>query len=137
MGPTHSPTHPLTYPLHTDENEVLLNDGVIDNPLSRKKRMFVPAELMDARNQYASDVRNRAVLFNIKDDPEETNDVAGENPDIVKRMGDRLKALYDAMPTSPHLVPDHDAARNPDYGGVWRTGWCPQIHNEQSDQVQI
>ena len=90
--------------------------------------MFVPAELMDARNQYAIDVRNRAVLFNIAEDPSETNDIAGENPDIVKRMGDRLKELYEGMPTSPHLVPDHDAARNPDYGGVWRTGMLKFIY---------
>jgi len=124
-------TDGATYPLHAeDDADSLLNDGTIDNPLSRKKRMFVPAELMDARNQYAIDVRNRAVLFNIAEDPSETNDIAGENPDIVKKMGDRLKELYDNMPTSPHLVPDHDAARNPDYGGVWRTGWCPQIHDE-------
>merc|ERR1712045_459804 len=53
-----------------------------------------------------------------------------ERTQTSSRRGDRLKELYEGMPTSPHLVPDHDAARNPDYGGVWRTGWCPQIHDE-------
>merc|ERR1719384_755648 len=64
--------------------------------------MFVPAELMDARNQYAIDVRNRAVLFNIAEDPSETNDIAGENPDIVKKMGDRLKGSMTTC--QPHLT---------------------------------
>jgi arylsulfatase A-like enzyme len=128
-------TDGVEYPLHQatykDQGEHLLTDTNTDNPLSgRRKRMFVPPEIMDARNQYAVDIRNRAVLFNIKEDPSETNDIAGENPDIVQKMGDRLKELYDSMPTSPLLVPDHDAARNPDYNGVWMTGWCPQIHDE-------
>jgi len=95
----------------------------------KKKGIRIPAALMPVRNAYAKTIANRAILFNLKDDPSETTDLAGDLPEVVAEMLATLKKAYDSMPESLDLVPDQ-ASRNPAYGGVWTTGWCPQIHNE-------
>jgi len=94
----------------------------------RKKRgLRISAALMPVRNAYAKTIANRAILFNLIDDPSETTDLAGDLPEIVADMLAVLKAEYDSMPESLDLIPDQ-AARDPAFGGVWSTGWCPQIH---------
>merc|ERR1711935_1288320 len=95
----------------------------------KKKGIRIPAAQMPVRNAYAKTIANRAILFNLKDDPSETTDLAGDLPEVVAEMLATLKKAYDSMPESLDLVPDQ-ASRNPAYGGVWTTGWCPQIHNE-------
>ena len=44
---------------------------------------------------------NGTCLFNVFDDPTEHNDIAAQNPDIVKQMGERLAAIQ-ATVFSPH-----------------------------------
>ena len=38
------------------------------------------------------------MLFNVKEDPSEQNDIAKENPDVVKRLAARLKEVSDQRP---------------------------------------
>jgi len=93
------------------------------------KRFMVPHEDMARRNAYTKTVANRAILFNIKDDPSEITDLAGDLPEIFDKLYAKLKDAYDNMPEALDLYPD-DASRDPAFNGVWTTGWCPQIHEE-------
>ncbi|ESO91397.1 hypothetical protein LOTGIDRAFT_105309 [Lottia gigantea] len=66
-----------------------------------------------------------ARLFNIKDDPNEYNDVSKEQPEIVQKLTAKISEYRKSM--VPALYPKSDpeantvARRN---GGVWTPGWC-------------
>ncbi|XP_006819265.2 arylsulfatase B-like [Saccoglossus kowalevskii] len=62
-------------------------------------------------------------LFNIKDDPEERNDIAELYPEIVQELSNRLDEYREDLVPPVNLVfdPAGDAAN---FGGVWSPGWC-------------
>ncbi|GFN76971.1 arylsulfatase b [Plakobranchus ocellatus] len=65
-------------------------------------------------------------LFNLKDDPEERNNLYDSHPDIVKQLQDRLDAHKKnyVPPNFPLPAPEADPAK---FGGAWSPGWCPDI----------
>ena len=64
---------------------------------------------------------NSTFLFNIREDPEERNELSGIYPDMVSSLIQRLKD-YNATAV-PVRYPDPDPASNPElYGNVW-TPW--------------
>lgn len=65
-------------------------------------------------------------LFNLKDDPEERNNIYDAHPDIVKNLQARLDAhmAQYVPPNFPLPSPEADPAR---HGGIWTPGWCPNI----------
>ena len=66
---------------------------------------------------------NQTFLFNLKEDPEERNDLSDAFPDKVANMVDRIKELSESLvePDNPDTV----FAGNPvNFGWVWSTGWC-------------
>nr|XP_006819264.1 PREDICTED: arylsulfatase B-like [Saccoglossus kowalevskii] len=62
-------------------------------------------------------------LFNIKDDPEEKNDIAELYPEIVQELSHRLDEYREDLVPPVNLLSDPagDAAN---FGGVWSSGWC-------------
>ena len=65
------------------------------------------------------------MLFNLKDDPNETTDLAADMPDKVAELEERL-AFWAAQEVSPDFdseneIPEGNAAN---FGGIWSPGWC-------------
>ncbi|GFN76975.1 arylsulfatase b [Plakobranchus ocellatus] len=65
-------------------------------------------------------------LFNLKDDPEERNNLYDSHPDIVKQLQDRLDAHKKnyVHPNFPLTVSESDPSH---WEGNWSPGWCPDI----------
>lgn len=62
-------------------------------------------------------------LYNLKDDPNEHNDVSENHPDIVKQLKAKIE-IYKKNYVPP-LKPPVDPKSNPsNYGGFWSPGWC-------------
>ncbi|XP_025086971.1 arylsulfatase B-like [Pomacea canaliculata] len=62
-------------------------------------------------------------LYNIKEDPEERNDVKSLYPDVLVAMQLRLAQWLNTE--VPPNFPGPDPAANPArYGGAWSPGWC-------------
>ncbi|KAK3749068.1 hypothetical protein RRG08_034043 [Elysia crispata] len=71
-------------------------------------------------------------LFNVVDDPSETNDLSARMPDKVREMLDRL-AFYNATALTP-WYPDSDPNCDPDlHGGSWE----PWIDGKPSPRTEI
>ncbi|KAK3801542.1 hypothetical protein RRG08_047208 [Elysia crispata] len=67
--------------------------------------------------------RSSHLLFNIKEDPSETRNVAADFPQVVRELMDRFTALNLTKVTQRR--PDRDARADPSlYGGFWTPGWC-------------
>jgi len=83
----------------------------------------------DAMIEYANKVQNRALLFNVMDDPEERHDLSAEKPELLQLMSGRLMDLYNDVEPAHiyHDIPEADPAN---YGGVWTPGWCPWLVHE-------
>ncbi|RUS83225.1 hypothetical protein EGW08_009036 [Elysia chlorotica] len=63
------------------------------------------------------------LLFNIKDDPSETTDIAGQFPDLVSELMDKYSA-WNRTKVTPH-EPERIALADPAlHGGFWTPGWC-------------
>ncbi|XP_077990162.1 arylsulfatase B-like [Glandiceps talaboti] len=61
-------------------------------------------------------------LFNLKEDPYETNNLADKYPGKVEELRERLKKFQDKAWT---YWPEPDPASDPaNFGGFWETGWC-------------
>jgi len=70
-------------------------------------------------------------LYNLKDDPSETYNIASKHPDIVKTMRDRIdtfKAIV--MPAQANLK--LSAADHKKYGGIW-VPWKDDVSKDQVD----
>ncbi|XP_012945632.1 arylsulfatase I-like [Aplysia californica] len=62
-------------------------------------------------------------LFNLKDDPEERNNLYDKLPDVVKKLEAKL-ADETRRYTKPDY-PDNNPKSNPlNFGGAWSPGWC-------------
>jgi arylsulfatase A-like enzyme len=62
------------------------------------------------------DSKRRRLLYNLKDDPKETTNLAGENPDLVEEMYAKLRAFRGLMPEisiPPFLEGLDEANRTP------------------------
>ncbi|XP_059170480.1 arylsulfatase I-like [Physella acuta] len=66
---------------------------------------------------------NDKLLFNLKDDPNEHNNIYDQHPDIVSQLTDRLEA-YKRGYVDPNFPPSDPRADPSNYGGVWSPGWC-------------
>lgn len=76
-----------------------------------------------AISRYAIAMSNRVTLYNVMDDPEEKNDLAGDLPELVEVMNGRLMDLYDDV--GEITVYSSDPAGSADnFGGIWTPGWC-------------
>ncbi|KAK7098486.1 arylsulfatase J-like [Littorina saxatilis] len=63
------------------------------------------------------------LLFNVKDDPEEREDVKKAHPFVLRRLMKRLEEWKKGM--VPANIPREDPASNPmNFDGVWSPGWC-------------
>lgn len=63
------------------------------------------------------------MLFNIKDDPTEHNDLSPSRPDILAKLKERLDYWLQSL--VPAQNPAGDPASNPKhFGGNWSPGWC-------------
>jgi hypothetical protein len=64
-------------------------------------------------------------MYNLKDDPNETTDLAATMPDKVAELDARLE-FYRAMEVAPDFSSENEvpegAAAN--FGGIWTPGWC-------------
>ncbi|XP_071094086.1 arylsulfatase B-like [Haliotis cracherodii] len=70
------------------------------------------------------DWANKYQLFNLKDDPNERNDLSNSQPDMVKKLAARL-AWYEKQAVPPNFPETPDPKSNPAlYGNVWSPGWC-------------
>ena len=68
-----------------------------------------------------ADVKN--VLYNIKEDPSETVNLADSEPVIAEDLRSRLEAYIADLPDE--FYPPDDPAGDPqNWGGVWSDGWC-------------
>ncbi|KAK3588141.1 hypothetical protein CHS0354_012199 [Potamilus streckersoni] len=64
-----------------------------------------------------------AELFNLKDDPYEHNNLARDQPELVKKMEGILQEYKKHL--VPAMHPPEDKKGNPkNFGGVWTPGWC-------------
>ncbi|CAG5124532.1 unnamed protein product [Candidula unifasciata] len=63
------------------------------------------------------------LLFNLKDDPYEENNLYDELPEVVRRLQDRLKE-YRKGYVSPNFPADSQLSNPENYGGSWTPGWC-------------
>lgn len=62
-------------------------------------------------------------LFNLRDDPNEYNDISDKFPDVVKKLRARMAEYHKQM--VPANYPNATSAANPkDYNGFWTPGWC-------------
>lgn len=59
----------------------------------------------------------------IKDDPNETTDIAEIYPGVVSQMKDLLDLLRQDMVPAV-AVPDDKAGKPKKFGGYWTPGWC-------------
>ena len=84
----------------------------------RKKNGLLP-------NKYGVTIKTwgTKLLFNLEEDPEERKNIAKDNPDIIKKLRNRVVEHFFNL--QPHFVPEDDQAGNPvNWGGFWSPGWC-------------
>ncbi|XP_077868583.1 arylsulfatase B-like [Saccoglossus kowalevskii] len=98
------------------------------NDIEHFDQWFTPAENPDASTPdvppITENVNNR-YLFNIKDDPLETNNLYNDpaKQEIINEMKQRLDEFRTSVP--PFWFPGEDESGNPDnFGGAWSPGWC-------------
>ena len=65
-------------------------------------------------------------LFNLKEDPEERNDISGNNTDIIGNLKERVKRHFYHL--YPRQAPDDTEAGDPKHwGGYYGPGWCDAL----------
>lgn len=69
---------------------------------------------------------NDVILYNLKDDPLETTDVAALRPDVVLNLKARLRS-YAYQSRNPHSPRDDPRGHPSLYGGFFSPGWCQPI----------
>ncbi|PVD33861.1 hypothetical protein C0Q70_05123 [Pomacea canaliculata] len=62
-------------------------------------------------------------LYNIRNDPQERNDLAQKQPQILKFMMNRL-SRWMASGVKPQTSPVDPRSNPRNWGGVWTPGWC-------------
>ncbi|PVD33860.1 hypothetical protein C0Q70_05121 [Pomacea canaliculata] len=62
-------------------------------------------------------------LYNIRNDPQERNDLAQKQPEILKFMMNRL-SRWMASGVKPQTSPVDPRSNPRNWGGVWTPGWC-------------
>ncbi|CAG5124531.1 unnamed protein product, partial [Candidula unifasciata] len=85
---------------------------------------FSPKPIMDwvARGPY-NDTINAKLLYNLKDDPYECNNLYDHLPHVARRLHERL-GQYKKQYVAPNF-PDSNRLADPrNYGGFWSPGWC-------------
>jgi arylsulfatase A-like enzyme len=80
---------------------------------------------------FAKNSVDNILLFNLKDDPNETKDLADSMPDKVAELEERL-AFWQAQEIEPDFssesqVPEGEASN---FGGIWTPGWCSKSAEE-------
>ncbi|KAK3588140.1 hypothetical protein CHS0354_012198 [Potamilus streckersoni] len=84
---------------------------------------YRPANYLRSYQKDNSSIDIGAELFNIKDDPYEHNNLAREQPALVKKMQGILDEYRKHL--VPAMHPPNDKKGNPaNFGGVWTPGWC-------------
>jgi len=78
----------------------------------------------------------QALLYNVKNDPEERNEVSADFPHIVERLKNHVKRHFEEL--QPTFSPQEDFANgNPvRWGGFWSPGWC-KPHTVRSQNIEI
>jgi arylsulfatase B len=74
---------------------------------------------------YIGSTQTVVQLFNLADDPNERNNLASSNPEVVEELTLLLDSYKDtevAIDTSAQIADPAGEASN--YGGVWSPGWC-------------
>ncbi|XP_069109762.1 arylsulfatase I-like [Argopecten irradians] len=62
-------------------------------------------------------------LFNLRDDPNERNNLSDKLPDVVKKLRMRMAEYHKQM--VPANYPNGTAVSDPkNYNGFWSPGWC-------------
>ncbi|XP_077995138.1 arylsulfatase B-like isoform X2 [Glandiceps talaboti] len=75
--------------------------------------------------EFAQAYVNDLYLFNLKADPTERNNLAGDRPAKVREMKERLEQFKEKL--VPAFDPNAgipDLANPANFGGAWSTGWC-------------
>jgi len=93
-------------------------NGEMVKKKKRKKNGHLP-------NKYGVTIKTwgTKLLFNLEEDPEERKNIANDNPDMVKKLRNRVVEHFFNL--QPHFVPEDDQAGNPvNWGGFWSPGWC-------------
>ncbi|XP_077869304.1 arylsulfatase B-like, partial [Saccoglossus kowalevskii] len=67
---------------------------------------------------------NVTMLFNLKDDPEERNNLAKDYPMKVEELRLRLKEYEKGLMPPINPPPDLKGSKPANFGGVWSPGWC-------------
>ncbi|XP_046355962.1 arylsulfatase B-like [Haliotis rufescens] len=86
---------------------------------------YKPEQVTSSLNtRFSRDSANQYQLFNLKDDPNERNDLSNSRPDMVKKLAARL-AWYEKQAVPPNFPETPNDLSNPAlYGNVWSPGWC-------------
>ena len=84
-----------------------------------------PVPTSDWSIRKMEDARRR-LLFNLKEDPEERNDISGNNTDIIGNLKERVKRHFYHL--YPRQAPDDTEAGDPKHwGGYYGPGWCDAL----------
>jgi len=79
-------------------------------------------DFYDGKMKFRGD-EEEIYLFNLKDDPNEYNNLATANPDLVEELKAKL-AEYEATMIPPDTTSEIVDGNPANFGGVWSTGWC-------------
>ncbi len=111
------------------------NPGNIDGWIPPPKVVNVPVDQINDifgetadQKSYNADMDNLCNdipirLFNLTADPYETNNIAGDNPDVVKELAERLEQFRKTM-VPPDITKDVKEGNPNLHGGFFGPGWC-------------
>ena len=96
-----------------------LRYNIYNHPTSRIIRLYSAALFLKTKYKLNEEI----YLFNLKDDPNEHDNLATVYPDLVEDLKARL-AEYEATMIPPDTTSEIVDGNPANFGGVWSTGWC-------------